>query len=54
MMSNNLLPVILCAPELRRHLRNFTERAMPHLSIVSMAEVPNTVNLKAFGMVSAA
>lgn len=53
MMSNNLLPVIICAPELRRHLRNFTERAMPHLSIISMAEVPNTVSLKSFGMVAA-
>ncbi len=54
MMSNNLLPVIICAPEIRRHLRNFTERAMPHLSIISLAEVPNTVSLKSFGMVAAA
>ncbi|MCW8931131.1 MAG: flagellar biosynthesis protein FlhA [Gammaproteobacteria bacterium] len=53
MMTNNMLPVIICAPELRRHLRNFTERAMPHLSIISMGEVPNTVNLKSFGMVPA-
>jgi len=53
MMGNNMLPVILCAPELRRHLRNFTERTLPHLSIISMAEVPNTINLKSFGMVAA-
>jgi flagellar biosynthesis protein FlhA len=52
MMGSNLMPVILCAPELRRHLRNFTERAMPHLSVISMAEVPNTINLKSFAMVS--
>jgi flagellar biosynthesis protein FlhA len=54
MMGSNMLPVILCAPELRRHLRNFTERSLPHLSIISMAEVPNSVNLKSFGMVAAA
>ncbi len=54
MMKNNLMPVVLCAPELRPHLRNFTERAMPHLSVLSMAEVPNTINLKSFGMVAAA
>jgi len=54
MMSNNLLPVVLCAPELRPHLKTFTERAMPHLSVLSMTEVPNTINLKSFGMVAVA
>ena len=52
MMKGNIMPVLLCAPELRRHLRRLTERVMPHLSIVSMAEVPNSVSLKAFGVVS--
>jgi flagellar biosynthesis protein FlhA len=52
MMKNNVMPVLLCSPELRRHLRKVTERVMPHLSIVSMSEVPNNVNLKAFGVVS--
>jgi flagellar biosynthesis protein FlhA len=52
MMKSNVLPVLLCAPELRRHLRRSTERVMPHLSIVSMAEVPSSVVLKAFGVVS--
>ena len=50
MMKSNLMPVLLCAPELRRHLRRITERVLPHLSVVSMAEVPNSVNLKAFGV----
>lgn len=52
MMGANLMPVLLCAPELRRHLRHFTERVMPHLSVLSMAEVPNNVSLRAYGMVS--
>lgn len=52
MMKSNVMPVLLCAPELRRHLRRLTERVMPHLAIVSMAEVPNSINLKAYGVVS--
>lgn len=52
MMGNNMMPVLLCNQNLRRHLRQFTERVMPHLSIVSLTEVPNSVNLKAFGMVN--
>ncbi|MGI4849005.1 MAG: flagellar biosynthesis protein FlhA [Janthinobacterium lividum] len=52
MMKHNLLPVLLCAPELRRHLRALSERLMPHLRVLSMAEVPNSVELKSFGVVS--
>jgi flagellar biosynthesis protein FlhA len=52
MIKNNAKPVLLCAPELRRHLRRLTERLMPQLSIVSMSEIPNTVNLRAFGVVT--
>lgn len=51
MMKSNANPVLLCAPELRRHLRAITERVLPHLAIVSMAEVPPTVNLRSFGVV---
>ena len=46
------MPVLLTAPELRRHLRRVTERVLPHLSVVSMSEVPTTVSLKAYGLVS--
>jgi flagellar biosynthesis protein FlhA len=51
MMKSNLMPVLLCAPEIRRHIRTLTERLMPHLSVVSMAEVPNNITLKAYGVV---
>jgi len=51
MMKSNLLPVLLCAPELRRHVRALAERVMPHLRVLSMAEVPHTVELKSFGIV---
>jgi flagellar biosynthesis protein FlhA len=52
MMQSNLMPVLLCAPELRRHIRLYTERVMPHLSVLSMSEIPHAVNVKSFGMVS--
>lgn len=52
MMKGNVMPVLLTAPELRRHLRRVTERVLPHLSVVSMSEVPTTVSLKAYGLVS--
>lgn len=51
MVRGNLAPVLLCAPELRRHLRSITERVLPHLSILSMAEVPPSVSLRSFGVV---
>jgi flagellar biosynthesis protein FlhA len=53
MMKSNLLPVLLCAPELRRHLRGLSERALPHLRVLSMAEIPHTVELKSCGTVAA-
>jgi flagellar biosynthesis protein FlhA len=51
MMKSNLLPVLLCAPELRRHVRALSERVMPHLRVLSLTEVPNTIDLKSFGVV---
>jgi flagellar biosynthesis protein FlhA len=52
MMKNNLLPVLLCAPELRRHLRSLSERGLPHLRVLSLAEVPNAIELKSYATVT--
>jgi flagellar biosynthesis protein FlhA len=52
MMKSNLLPVLLCSPELRRHIRALSERVVPHLRVLSMAEVPQNIELKAWGTVS--
>lgn len=51
MMKTNLLPVLLCAPELRRHLRGLSERLMPHLRVLSMVEIPQSMEIKSFGVV---
>ena len=48
MVRSNLPPVLLCAPDLRRHLRSLTERALPHLRVLSVNEVPHLIPLKAF------
>lgn len=53
MMKGSLVPVLLCGPELRRHVRALTERLMPHLRVLSLTEIPNTVNLKSYGSVGA-
>lgn len=53
MMKNNLLPVLLCAPELRRHLRSLSERGLPHLRVLSMAEIPQAIELKSYATVTA-
>jgi len=52
MMKNNLLPVLLCAPELRRHLRSLSERGLPHLRVLSLAEIPHAIELKSYGTVT--
>lgn len=52
MAKSNLLPVLLCAPELRRHIRVLSERMVPQLRVLSLAEVPNTLELRAFATLS--
>lgn len=52
MVRANAKPILLCAPEIRRHLRRLTERVLPQLSVLSMSEVPSSVNLSAYGVVT--
>lgn len=52
MMKSNALPVLICAPDLRRHIRTLSERMAPHLRVLSLAEIPNTMELRAFGAVT--
>ena len=52
MMKKNLLPVLLCAPEIRRQVRGLTERAMPHMRVLAITEVPGNVALRSFGTVT--
>jgi flagellar biosynthesis protein FlhA len=52
MMRQSLSPVLLCGPEIRRHLKTFTRRTIPGLAVVSVNEVPSTIDLRSFDIVS--
>lgn len=52
MLSKRLTPVLLCTPMLRRKLYLFCERALPQLHVLSLNEIPTTVNVRSFAMVS--
>ncbi len=52
MINSSINPILLCAPELRRHIRNLTERMLPDLSVVAMSEVPSTLSIKPFAVVT--
>jgi flagellar biosynthesis protein FlhA len=51
MSRGNHRPVLLCAPNLRRHIRRFTERLMPQLAVLSLNEISTHISLRAFGVV---
>ncbi|HYC68881.1 flagellar biosynthesis protein FlhA [Brevundimonas sp.] len=50
MVGQRLSPVLLCGAELRRQLKAFTRRSAPRLAVVSVAEVPQTIDLRSFGV----
>jgi len=52
MMRESLAPVLLCGPEIRRHLKTFTRRSIPRLSVISVNEVPHTIDLRSFSVVT--
>jgi flagellar biosynthesis protein FlhA len=54
MIKSNLAPVMLCTPELRRHLRVLCERAAPHLRVISLAEIAAGFEVRAFSSITIA
>jgi flagellar biosynthesis protein FlhA len=38
-------PCLLCPQDLRAHVRRIVERTIPHMGVLSFADVPSTVNL---------
>lgn len=51
MIRQGLSPVLLCGSEVRRHLRAFTRRTVPRLAIISVNEIPTTIDLRSFDVV---
>jgi flagellar biosynthesis protein FlhA len=51
MSRQSLAPVLLCNAEIRRHIKTFTRRTLPRLNVLSVNEIPHTVDLKSFAVV---
>lgn len=51
MLREGRSPVLLCGPDLRRHLKAFTRRTLPKLSVLSVNEIPMRINLKSYDVV---
>lgn len=51
MLGEGRAPVLLCGTEIRRAIRTLTSRALPRLSVISVAEVPERIDLSSFDIV---
>lgn len=52
MLGRNLVPVLICAPPLRRVVRRMVEAGNHHLSVVSTAEISSAATVKSFATVA--
>ena len=52
MMSKRIKPVLLCTPILRRPLFNFCERALPQIHVLSLSEIPTSIYVTSFAMIT--
>ena len=53
MLKEGLAPVLLCGPAVRQQLRTFLRRTAPRLAVISVNEVPQTINLRSFDILTA-
>lgn len=51
-LGNNIHPVILCAPTLRRSLRRLFARTLPHIPVLSITELSSAANVVSGGTIS--
>ncbi|KUK37572.1 MAG: Flagellar biosynthesis protein FlhA [Thermodesulfobacterium commune] len=49
--QKNIVPVIICSPTIRRHLRKLIERSLYYVPVVSQAEIPFEVNIEVLEVV---
>ena len=52
MLSERKKPVLLCSTLLRRHIKQLTQRVIPQLAVLSMNEIPLTIQVESFGVVT--
>ncbi|KTD51306.1 flagellar biosynthesis protein FlhA [Legionella quateirensis] len=51
MLGERKRPILLCSSQLRRHLKQLTQRVIPHLTVLAMNEIPVNVQVESFGVV---
>lgn len=48
MIQQGLAPVLLCGPTIRKQLKSFLRRSAPRLAVISVNEVPQSIDLRSF------
>ena len=51
MLGERKRPILLCSSLLRRHIKQLTQRVIPHLTVLAMSEIPVTIQVESFGIV---
>ena len=51
MLGERKRPILLCSSLLRRHIKQLTQRVIPHLTVLAMSEIPVTIQVESFGVV---
>lgn len=51
MLGERKRPILLCSSLLRRHMKQLTQRVIPHLTVLAMNEIPVNVQVESFGIV---
>lgn len=51
-LANNVQPVLLCSPSIRRPLRAMISRAIPHVEVLSIAELGQFIQISSAGIIS--
>ncbi|MCG5266623.1 flagellar biosynthesis protein FlhA [Acinetobacter pittii] len=51
-LANNVQPILLCSPSIRRPLRAMISRAIPHVEVLSIAELGQYVQVSSAGIIS--
>jgi flagellar biosynthesis protein FlhA len=51
MLGERKRPVLLCSSLLRRHIKQLTQRVIPHLTVLAMNEIPVNIQVESFGVV---
>lgn len=51
MLGERKRPVLLCSTVLRRPIKQFTQRVIPHLTVLAMSEIPVNILVESFAVV---